>query len=202
MEPQARFVWNKKGIVFEQNFKEVHYYIIPDNMSLGSKKDVKIGWLNSIAGRIEQDDTHAEEPNYLHVAYSIKSPKESPNIFTFGSCPRCKKMHLHVSDFATKGNEPFFHLVSEQLMIQPPVITDVAKLEFTPNAGRKVLLFSDSRQRAATLAKELTSVADEDAMRKAITVSAKELTNWALTTDRDPSMDLLYIAFLKVSERI
>lgn len=199
MEPQARFVWNKKGIVFEQNFKEVHYYIIPDNMSLDSKRDVKIGWLNSIAGRIEQDDTHAGEPNYLHVAYSTKCPKESPNIFTFGSCPRCKKMHLHVSDFATKGNEPFFHLVSEQLMIQPPVITDAEKLEFTPNAGRKVLLFSDSRQRAATLAKELTSVADEDAMRKAITVSAKELTNWAQAADRDPSMDLLYVAFLKVA---
>lgn len=56
-----------------------------------SKRDVKIGWLNSIAGRIEQDDTHAGEPNYLHVAYSTKCPKESPNIFTFGSCPRCKK---------------------------------------------------------------------------------------------------------------
>lgn len=34
MEPQARFVWNKKGIVFEQNFKEVHYYIIPDNIMM------------------------------------------------------------------------------------------------------------------------------------------------------------------------
>ena len=71
--------------------------------------------------------------------------------------------------------EPFFHLVSEQLMIQPPIIRDPEKLEMTPNAGRKVLLFSDSRQRAATLAKELTDVADEDAMRKAIVVAARML---------------------------
>lgn len=71
--------------------------------------------------------------------------------------------------------------------------------KLTPNAGRKVLLFSDSRQRAATLAKELTAVADEDAMRKALTVSAQELQKWADTTQNEASMDLLYIVFLKVA---
>jgi hypothetical protein len=104
-----------------------------------------------------------------------------------------------MSDFSTKGNEPFFHLVSEQLMIQPPVITDPEELEFTPNAGRKVLLFSDSRQRAATLAKELTSVADEDALRKALTVAAKELNEWESATGNSGNMDLLYVSFLKVA---
>ena len=87
----------------------------------------------------------------------------------------------------------------DQETVQPPVITDEAKLELTPNAGRKVLLFSDSRQRAATLAKELTSVADEDAMRKALTVAAKELEEWAEKNDKAPSRDLLYVSFLKVA---
>lgn len=198
-EPQARFVWNKKGIVTDKTFKEIHYYIIPNNAQYKPKKDVKTGWLNSIAGRLEMDDEHAGEPQYMHVAFTLKSPKDSPNVYTFSTCPRCGKMHLHTTDFSTKGNEPFFHLVSEQLMIQPPMITDPEKLELTPNAGRKVLLFSDSRQRAATLAKELTSVADEDAMRKALTVSAKELQKWADDTDHEASMDLLYVAFLKVA---
>lgn len=198
-EPQARFVWNKKGVVTDKNFKEIHYYIIPPNIQFKVKKDVRIGWLNSIAGRIEMDDRHAGEPKYMHVAFTLKNPKDSPNTYTFSTCPRCGKMHLHTTDFSTKGNEPFFHLVSEQLMIQPPMITDPEKLELTPNAGRKVLLFSDSRQRAATLAKELTSVADEDAMRKALTVSAKELQKWAESTEHEASMDLLYVAFLKVA---
>lgn len=198
-EPQARFVWNKKGIVADKSFKEIHYYIIPYNGKFKAKKDVKTGWINSIAGRLEMDDKHAGEPQYMHVAFTMKSPKDAPDLYTFSTCPRCGKMHLHTTDFSTKGNEPFFHLVSEQLMIQPPTINDPEKLELTPNAGRKVLLFSDSRQRAATLAKELTSVADEDAMRKALTVAAKELQKWADDTDREASMDLLYVSFLKVA---
>ena len=198
-EPQARFVWNKKGIVTDKSFKEIHYYIIPNNGKFKAKKDIKTGWLNSIAGRLELDDRHAGEPQYMHVAFTMKSPKDTAGLYTFSTCPRCGKMHLHTTDFSTKGNEPFFHLVSEQLMIQPPIINDPEKLELTPNAGRKVLLFSDSRQRAATLAKELTSVADEDAMRKALTVAAKELQKWAEDTDHEASMDLLYVSFLKVA---
>lgn len=198
-EPEAQFVWNQKGINPDQNFKEVHYYVVPKDTTIQKKKDVKIGWLNSIAGRLELDDTNSDNNHYLKVVFTKKPLADNSKIYSFSSCPKCKKMHLHVSDFSTKGNEPFFHLVSEQLMIQPPLITDKEKLEMTPNAGRKVLLFSDSRQRAATLAKELTSVADEDAMRKAITVAAKELLKWAEQEKKDASMDLLYVSFLKVA---
>ncbi|SDB53970.1 DEAD/DEAH box helicase [Butyrivibrio sp. INlla16] len=198
-EPAAQFVWNKKGVNISQNLKEVHYYIIPDDLPVKAKKDLKTGWINSIAGRLETSDSNAGHPHYLHVAYSSKPLSKDDKIYSFSTCPKCKKMHLHVTDFSTKGNEPFFHLVSEQLMIQPPVITDPEKLELTPNAGRKVLLFSDSRQRAATLAKELTSVADEDAMRKAITVAAKELEEWAHAEHKEASMELLYVSFLKVA---
>ena len=198
-EQQARFVWNKKGQISERGFKEVHYYLIPRGETFTTRTNVKTGWMNSIAGRIEENDNHAGKMHYLHVAFSTKSPKNSPNTITFGSCPRCGKNHLLLGDFSTKGNEPFFHLVSEQLMIQPPVITDPQELELTPNGGRKVLLFSDSRQRAATLAKELTSVADEDALRKALTVAAKELNEWEIKMGKDGSMDLLYVAFLKVA---
>lgn len=198
-EPSAQFVWNKKGLNPGQSLREVHYYIVPPNSALTQKKDIKIGWLNSIAGRLELDDTNSDKKHYVKVAYTNKPSSDNSKVYSFPTCPKCKKMHLHTSDFSTKGNEPFFHLVSEQLMIQPPIITDKEKLELTPNAGRKVLLFSDSRQRAATLAKELTSVADEDAMRKAITVAAKELLSWAEREHKEASMDLLYVAFLKVA---
>ncbi|MBO8463098.1 MAG: DEAD/DEAH box helicase [Firmicutes bacterium] len=198
-EPVDRFVWNKKGLNAEQNLKEVQYYIIPKDIPLRPKNDVKIGWINSIAGRLELDDSNAGKEHYLHVAFSNKVAKDNPHLLCFASCPKCKKRHLNATDFSTKGNEPFFHIVSEQLMIQPPVIKEPEKLELTPNGGRKVLLFSDSRQRAAALAKELTEVADEDAMGKAITVAAKELLEWSINTGKPARMDLLYVSFLKVA---
>jgi len=201
-EPKNKFVWNKRGVFAEQSFKEVHYYIIPSNLEYiphKGKNVIRTAWLNGIAGRLESDDTHAGKPHYVHVAYNENSPKDHPNVYTFSTCPKCQKQHLNVTDFSTKGNEPFFHLVSEQLMIQPPVIYDEVKLELTPNAGRKVLLFSDSRQRAATLAKELTVVADEEAIKKALTVSALILQDWSSKNNVEPTMDLLYVVFLHVA---
>jgi len=199
-EPQARFVWSKKGQVSSESFTEVHYYIIPKG-KMFDYKNAQTCWLNSLAGRLEENDNHADHPHYIHVAYSKPNgkTKNSNHINSFSSCPKCGKQHLSLSDFSTKGNEPFFHLVSEQLRVQPPVFTDEKQIELTPNAGRKVLLFSDSRQRAATLAKELTSVADEDAMRSALTLAAKKLNEWEESSNTEGTMDLLYVSFLKVA---
>lgn len=62
-----------------------------------------------------------------------------------------------------------------------------------------VLLFSDSRQRAAVLARDLTKAADEDAMKKALTVAAKQLQEWAEENDEQPNLSLLYVFFLRVA---
>ena len=129
------------------------------------------------------------------LAYNTEEVKGRPDIMTFKSCPKCAKSHFSATDFSTKGNEPFFNLVSEQFYVQPPV----PKYKHLPNGGRKVLLFSDSRQRAAVLAKDLTNAADEDAMKKALTVAAAELQEWAEREHQMPTLDLLYVVFLKVA---
>lgn len=197
-ELENKFVWNKNSVLKNQSLKEVHYYIIPKNLQYTPSKD-KIVWFNSIAGRIENDDAHSEVSHYVRLSYSDSNLKDNSNIYTFSTCPKCKKNRLKLTNFSTKGNESFFHLVSEQLMIQPPSIYNKEELELTPNAGRKVLLFSDSRQRAATLAKELTTVADEEAIKKAIIVATIKLEEWAKENNKKPTMDLLYIVFLKVA---
>lgn len=190
------FVWNKPGVQFTENLKEVHFYVIPDGDSFKrTGKNTKIAWLNTISGRLDAFEDHTGQEGYLHVAYSDETVVGHPDIWTFKTCPKCEKLHFMATDFVTKGNEPFFNLISEQFYVQPPV----PKYHNLVNEGRKVLLFSDSRQRAAVLAKDLTRAADEDAMKKALTVAAYELQTWAEQHDKIPTLDVLYVFFLKVA---
>lgn len=140
---------------------------------------------------------------FIQVAYNNadsgenkkKSKKYQNNLWTFKTCPKCEKRNFLATDFVTKGNEPFFNIVSEQFYVEPPV----PKYSNIVNQGRKVLLFSDRRQRAAVLARDLTKAADETVMKKALTVAAKELQEWAEANDEEPVLSLLYVFFLKVA---
>ncbi len=189
------FVWNRTDPKSAEVLTEVHFYIIPKDGSFKRKKGIDVGWLNSITGRIDVYDDHEEDDEFLHVAFCSQENKKAPNLWSFKTCPKCEKRNFLATDFITKGNEPFFNLVSEQFYVQPPV----PKYKDLANQGRKVLLFSDSRQRAAVLARDLTKAADESSMKKALTVAAKELHEWAEAHDTQPAINLLYVFFLKVA---
>lgn len=190
------FVWSASGIQLDGSFKEVHFYIIPDDGSYERKKDHQVAWLNAITGKLDRYNDHTGESDYITLAYCKIPNKDRSNVWTFRTCPKCEKQRFEATDFSTKGNEPFYNIVSEQFYAQPPV----PKYQHLENKGRKVLLFSDSRQQAATLARDLTNAADIEAMRKALTLAAKELQEWAEKDDeRYPTLDLLYVAFLKVA---
>ena len=166
-------------IKVNQSLKEIHLYIVPKDGQFKKSKETKVGWLNSITGKFYENDTYKNSTNFIRVAFNNKELAGKPGLLTFNICPKCEKSHLNASDFYTKGNEPFYNLVSEQLMIQQHNIFEPERLLKFPNAGRKVLLFSDSRQRAAVLAKDLTRAADDDAVRKVLLVAIKKLQDWA-----------------------
>ncbi len=193
-EVGVKYIWSSKGIIYNENMHEVHFYILKRNETFDRKtvtngQNVRFGWLDSLTGRLYEDDSQANNPNCLHIAYCHPQDQK---IWTFDSCPHCGKRHLNITDFVTKGNEPFFNLVSEQLSTQPQTLFGEEEMSHSPNKGRKVLLFSDSRQKAAVLAKDLTRAADEDAMKKALTLAAKRLQEWAEENNKEPGMDLLY----------
>lgn len=71
-----------------------------------------------------------------------------------------------VQDHQTKGDEPFRALITRQIQIQPPRPTPATP--FAPLRGKKVLVFSDSRQTAARLAPNLQSYSRRDALRPLI----------------------------------
>ncbi len=71
-----------------------------------------------------------------------------------------------VQDHQTKGDQPFQALITKQVEVQPPSPVTATKL--APHRGRKVLIFSDSRQTAARLAPNIQTYSTQDALRPLI----------------------------------
>lgn len=194
-------LWRTPGDSFGKNMREIHLYIIPKTGTYQGKPDHMEGWINPYTGVLYRNPSYSGKADYLHVAYSTHEVPKKPGQFTFKSCPKCGKNldKSILSDFTTKGNEPFYNIVSSQLESQPPTIFDEKKLEKQPNAGRKVLLFSDSRQRAATLAKDMTRSADDEAARALLVLAASHLQNWCKETRINPTLNMLYPVFLEIT---
>jgi ATP-dependent helicase YprA (DUF1998 family) len=81
-----------------------------------------------------------------------------------------------VQDHQTKGDQPFQALISKQLQVQPPSPSQ-ASTPFAPLRGRKVLIFSDSRQTAARLAPNIQTYSSRDTLRPLIVTGFRQLQN-------------------------
>lgn len=193
-------LWNSPGSSYGKDMREIHLYLIPNDTKFSSK-DTHEGWFNPFTGVLHRLPSYEGKESSLHVAVSFNEIKAKPGQYTFKSCPKCQSRidKVLLSDFATKGNEPFYNIVASQLQSQPPTIFDEELLKTQPNAGRKVLLFSDSRQRAATLAKDMTRTADDDAARSLFILSVDKLTKWSKVTGNPANLKTLYPVFLELA---
>src|SRR6266566_1679105 len=92
------------------------------------------------------------------------------------TCPVCRKRlnETSISSLSTKGEQPFVNLTRRQFELQPPSATEQIDLDSAPNMGRKVLLFSDGRQRAARLARDLPREVELDTFRQALLLAVAQ----------------------------
>jgi ATP-dependent helicase YprA (DUF1998 family) len=121
----------------------------------------------------------------------------------FKPCAVCGKPgsfnRSSVQDHQTKGDQPFQALVSRQIQIQPPgPMTETA---LAPLRGRKVLIFSDSRQMAARLAPNIQKYSNQDALRPLICEGFRYLQSFP-TLAPLLTLDHLYLAVLLSAKRL
>jgi hypothetical protein len=132
-----------------------------------------------------------EEVRSLWLALEPGGQKREPQ---FPLCAMCQppgtRTRSRISDFRTKGEQPFTALIEAQFAEQPPQKND----ERLPNRGRKVLVFSDGRQKAARLAPALEHGHARDLFRQVLALAAHELKEQT----EFQGMDKLYPAVIWV----
>lgn len=205
-QDNSDFLWSNYNSIIIKGLSEMHLWIMPKNRNEGNifknifeedmkknrkskwAKNLNIGYLEVKTGLLFKDDSHENEEGFIRVLI----PEEYSDLndaYSFGTCPNCGKDFNKITSFQVRGNEPFTNITKELFSCQPASDKNLI------NEGKKVLLFSDSRQRAATLARDMTIISDGDAGRQAIFMAQKLLDE---SGGDNKTLDLLYYAFLKV----
>ncbi len=191
------YLWNYPGQVIDRRMKEIHLFLPGKDDEPISQQgehpmmpcylDVHSGFLNF------RDDSLEGKQGIRKLYYCKYSVKGRPQIITFSTCPHCRHQlsKAQLTSFSTRGNQSFFNLIKAQFQVQPGVPGKDQNPDRLPNEGRKVLLFSDSRQRAAKLARDMSEASDLMSVRQLFVLAIDKMEK--SVTER--SMDRLYDYF-------
>lgn len=190
------FLLNERGAnlglngVYDLPPREIHLLVDgpPNDRALSACAQV---WIDTLTGKISTSAPKRSN-GFLKAFIPATEDGGDPRVISFARCPVCLRRLTPsngIMDLATKGEAPFAQLVRDQLMAQPPVNEESLD---RPNGGRKVLLFSDGRQKAARLARDIPRAAELDSFRQAIVLAATKVGQPCRLTSK------LYVALLSV----
>ena len=197
-DKDAGFLWNERGgklTEFGQPLHEIH--LLLEEPHPDQEANVDLIWLDTATGRLF-DRAPKDETGFRLVYRAIGG--EDDALSSFGVCPVCTRRTktgstFKIMDLATKGEQPFANLIREQFVNQ---VATKPLDERHPNEGRKALLFSDGRQKAARLARDLPREVERDSLREALMATIAELG----TIQKEGTLDdTLYAAFVAVCAR-
>lgn len=195
MSSRNVYLWHYPGIMTDHQMREIHLYIPQEGFQLPKKQGqhpIRACYLDIQTGFIDfKDDSKEGKPGVRKLYYCGYTETARPNILTFYRCPHCQYMmsKSQLTSFNTRGNEPFYNLIKSQFLSQPAVKGKTGDPDHLPNEGRKVLLFSDSRQRAAKLARDMSNASDTVAARQLFVLAI----NYMEQAGNERSMDVLYV---------
>lgn len=200
--PSPDFLWHERGGTLTEFGRPLHeLHLLLEEPHPEQRAAVTPMVVDVQTGRV-LISAKSDTPG-TRICYRAASPAEKvTNTTTFGLCPVCTRRtqtggNLKIMDLATKGEQPFANLVREQFVVQ---FATKAASEQHPNEGRKALLFSDGRQKAARLARDLPREVERDSFREALVLACQELAG--LPSPLRPILDeTLYAAFVSVCSR-
>lgn len=195
------YLWHQPGMTNEDEVREIHLFIPPAGYRLPEKQGqnkILPCYLDVFSGFIDfSDDSLAGKPGIRKLYYSSFTAKARPDILTFATCPHCRHelSKMQLTSFSTRGNQSFFNLIKAQFQAQPAVPGKTGDPDRLPNEGRKVLLFSDSRQRAAKLARDMSDTSDMTAARQIAALAIDRMEHEVV----EQSMNYFYDYFAMIA---
>lgn len=202
IDKHRAFLWRYPGQLLDHRMKELHLYIPTNDYKVPKKQGknkIEPCYLDTRSGFVYfGDDKNENKEGFRKLYYCKYSQKGRPEIITFPTCPHCHHMfhQTQLTSFSTRGNQSFYNLIKTQFDVQQPVPEKDNDPENIPNEGRKVLLFSDSRQRAAKLARDMSDMSDTHASRQLFALAINEMEK--SNRDPEPTLDDLYDYFCLV----
>lgn len=196
------FLWHEPstGVVDPRNsLLELHLLV----ESGRDQSDMNRVWMHIYSGRLQRR-APGDEQGWIELREQRSNPVQiqGRTVYTFDRrCPVClgrwqDQTHPKIMDLVTKGEDPFSHLIATQVRLQPQTSPPSRA---APNGGRKTLIFSDGRQRAARLSRDVPRVLEQDAFRQALVLAANEIQ--ALGLEPRLSDPFIYVAFVAVSSK-
>lgn len=197
-ELDGDFLWHQSsnGTWTDTELTEAQFYVVPES-EIGTARG-RVIWLHTLTGRLLLDrPKDAKVGHYLALLRPDWRAKEHGRfVWSFrGDCPACGQRTRPdaplAMDLATKGEAPFAHIIRTQVSTQPASRVPTAQ---APNGGRKTIVFSDGRQKAARLARDIPREIELDVFRQVLFISAHAL----LDIGKQPRLNKdMYVSFLK-----
>ncbi|MFZ4141353.1 DEAD/DEAH box helicase [Streptomyces griseoincarnatus] len=197
------YLWHEPGGTFQSAYGPIPELLALDLLLEDAHVDrasVEIADLDLVTGRLNPEKLGPRVRSVfiprLRGGEALKGDDEHEAEANgeFKPCGVCGKTasfgRSSVQDHQTKGDQPFQALVTRQIEVQPP--GSKPNTDFAPLRGRKVLIFSDSRQVAARIAPKLQDYSMRDVMRPLILRGWQELAKTPLA--RQLTLNRLYLA--------
>ncbi|MHC9242901.1 DEAD/DEAH box helicase [Pseudomonas aeruginosa] len=198
MQAGGNFLWHQpsNGTWTDTQLLEAQFYVLSPS-EVESTSGCVI-WLHTTTGQlVPQKPLNAFNEHYLPLLRPEERTRErGKDVMSLkGDCPACGQRTGSEAplamDLATKGEAPFAHLIRAQISNQPITKTPTPQ---APNGGRKTIVFSDGRQKAARLARDIPREIELDVFRQTLFMAVKALQDLG----EEPKLnESLYTAFLK-----
>jgi len=206
---------NEQSFIREDDLQEAHLFIEINEIYSTERVNTDYNFIHIFSGKILLHDP-GDSINYIKVVpgkYLEKPDLEAVNALGFEKCKACGKatkvggrLGAGIQAHMTQGEQPFSYIMHELISSQPKD-HEKSPRQY-PLQGRKAVLFSDGRQKAARLAVGIPRATERDTFRVLLALTFQDMNkSFKIDYEEDGwkykslNINIVYYFFLKLVKK-